>query len=640
MIEMFINVYLPHFFDWLIETSIMASILVGLILCIKVLFRNKLTPRWQYMLWLILIIRLVLPWSPDSSYSIYSVLTYKNDDTFISSRNPVTSILTKERMHEFKYKEGTKSNTKEDTDTPSSALAAEGNKVQTYNYEKQDDKKSSFYTTIIYIWLMGVILLSVATIIMNRRLLLYIKKQPVITDEKIVKIFEECKKSMSVQRDIPLLVAGKVPSPTVFGFIRPKLLLSSVHMNILDEQQLRYIFNHELAHIKRRDVGVNWLMHGLLILNWFNPILWYAYSCMREDQELACDALALTCIDAEEQLAYGHTIISLLEHYSSYYQVPSIANFSKNKRALKRRILMIKKFQKKSYRWSAIGAVAVIALSSVSLLNARADMPTNPEKQQIEVKNNIKELKTQTDIPIQQIVEKMIGTKEQADAEFFVSEGEYNTLLTELGVARNLFTKEEFERFIDLETEAYTLGKKIKLVGSPEKLDSEEQKKYEKNSEEIGPFRQKIYSHFHLTKKEAQEYLDFPIKKPSYEVKGYKLIGEDVQTAMTTEKMNPDIVSQYHNEDSTYVVHQSAVRNQGENPLNEGVESNEKITNYELEGTKISLTESPENNTEENYKVMKMIVPAKGKNSAYQVIILADNLSKEELEKIMLSFLK
>ncbi|EOQ28822.1 M56 family metallopeptidase [Bacillus cereus group sp. RP37] len=640
MIEMFINVYLPHFFDWLIETSIMASILVGLILCIRVLFGNKLTPRWQYMLWIILIIRLVLPWSPDSSYSIYSVLTYKNDDAFISSRNPVTIFLSKEHMQELKGIDDTKVPTKEDTYTSSSTQNDQANKTQTHNNEKQDDETVPFYTICIYIWLTGVILLSFATFIMNRRLLLYIKKQPVITDEKIVQIFEKCKQSMSVQRDVPLLVSGKVSSPTVFGFIWPKLLLSTVHMKILDEQQLRYIFHHELAHIKRRDVGVNWLMHGLLILNWFNPILWYAYSCMREDQELACDALALTCIDSEEQIAYGHTIISLLEHYSSYYQVPSLANFSKNKRMLKRRILMIKKFQKKSYRWSALGAVAVIAVSSVSLLNARADMPTNPEKQQIEVKNNRKELKTQTDISIQQIVEKMIGTKEQAEAEFIVSEGEYNTLLTELGVARNLFTKEEFERFIELETDAYTLGKKVKLVGNPEKLNAEEQKKYEKNVEEIGPFRQKIYSHFRLSKKEAQKYLDFPIKTPTYVVKGYKLTGEDVQTPMTTEKIYPDIVSQYQNEDSVYVVHQSAVRDQGKNSLNEGVENNEKITNYELEGTKISLTESPENNTKYNMKVMKMIVPAKGKNSAYQVLILTDSLSKEELEKIMLSFLK
>lgn len=636
MIEKFINIYLPAFFDWMIETSIMASILVGLILCIKVLFRNKLTPRWQYMLWIILIIRLVLPWSPDSSYSIYSVLTYKNDDAFIFSQNPVASILTKERMQELKNIGNTKDLTKEDTYTSSSTQTTQTNKTQTYNNEKT----VPFYTIFIYIWLTGVILLCFATFIMNRRLLLYIKKQPVITDEKIIQIFEKCKHSMSIQRNIPLFVSGKVSSPTVFGFIRPKLLLSTVHMEILDEQQLRYIFYHELAHIKRRDVGVNWLMHGLLILNWFNPILWYAYSCMREDQELACDALALTCIDAEEQIAYGHTIISLLEHYSSYYQVPSIANFSKNKRALKRRILMIKKFQKKSYRWSAIGAVAVIAVSSVSLLNARADQPTNPEKQQLEVKNNMKELKTRTDAPIQRIVEKMIGTKEQAEAEFFVSEGEYNTLLTEIGVARNLFTKEEFDRFITLETEAHILDKKVRQVGSPEKLDPEEEKKYEKNSEEIGPFREKIHSHFRLTKKEAQKYVDFPINTPSYVVKGFKLTGEGVTTPMTTGKMNPDFIYEYQNEskDNVYIVHQSAVTAEGIEFSNKKADYNEKVTNYELEGTKITLVESLD--TEETYKVMQMIVPAKGKNSAFQVFIIAGDLSKEETEKVMLSFLK
>ncbi|PEB32520.1 transcriptional regulator, partial [Bacillus cereus] len=329
-----------------------------------------------------------------------------------------------------------------------------------------------------------------------------------------------------------------------------------------------------------------------------------------------------------------------LEHYSSYYQVPSIANFSKNKRALKRRILMIKKFQKKSYRWSAIGAVAVIAVSSVSLLNARADQPTNPEKQQLEVKNNMKELKTRTDAPIQRIVEKMIGTKEQAEAEFFVSEGDYNTLLTEIGVARNLFTKEEFDRFITLETEAHILDKKVRQVGSPEKLDPEEEKKYEKNSEEIGPFREKIHSHFRLTKKEAQKYVDFPINTPSYVVKGFKLTGEGVNTPMTTGKMNPDFIYEYQNEskDNVYIVHQSAVTAEGIEFSNKKADYNEKVTNYELEGTKITLVESLD--TEETYKVMQMIVPAKGKNSAFQVFIIAGDLSKEETEKVMLSFLK
>ena len=94
MINTLINVYLPHFFDWLIETSLMASILVGFILCIKVLFRNKLTPRWQYMLWIVLMIRLLLPWSPDSSYSIYSLLSYSSSVSEVIPKNmPATENI-------------------------------------------------------------------------------------------------------------------------------------------------------------------------------------------------------------------------------------------------------------------------------------------------------------------------------------------------------------------------------------------------------------------------------------------------------------------------------------------------------------------------------------------------------------------
>ncbi len=373
MIDMFVNVYLPQFFDWVIETSIMASIVVGLILCAKILLRNRLTPRWQYMLWLILIVRLLLPWSPNSSYSIYSILSYSTGTSVSFHQDPITIALSKEHIHEKKDIGDTKVDTKENIYASGSSQIAEESKKQTNYKEKQNDKRFSIYTIILYIWLAGVIILSFITLIMNRRLLFYIKKQPVIIDQRVVEIFKNCKKSMSVKRDIPLLLAGKISSPTVFGFIQPKVLLSSAHMEVLDEQQLRYIFHHELAHIKRRDVGVNWLMHGLLILNWFNPILWYAYSCMREDQELACDALALIYIDSKEQLAYGHTIISLLEHYSGYYQVPSLANLSRNKKTLKRRILMIKKFQKKSYRWSAIGVITIAAISALTLLNAHAE---------------------------------------------------------------------------------------------------------------------------------------------------------------------------------------------------------------------------------------------------------------------------
>ncbi len=430
MIDMFVNVYLPRFFDWVIETSIMASIVVGLILCVKILLRSKLTPRWQYMLWLILIVRLLLPWSPNSSYSIYSIFSYSTETSASFHQDPITDFPSKENT----YASG-------------SSQIAEESKKQTHSNEKKNDRFFSIYTIIFYIWLAGVIILSFITLIMNRRLLLYIKNQPVVIDQRVVEIFENCKKSMSVKRDIPLLLAGKISSPTVFGFIQPRVLLSSAHMKVLDEQQLRYIFHHELAHIKRRDVGVNWIMHVLLILNWFNPILWYAYSCMREDQELACDALALIYLDSEEQLAYGHTIISLLEHYSSYYQVPSLANLSRNKRTLKRRILMIKKFQKKSYRWSAIGFVTIATISALTLLNAHAE-----ETQQVTKQQKIGKFGTYNinKYPTEDIV------INYANGELFAANGKYQFEIKERPPEKingdpNIVITREYQKFIEEE---------------------------------------------------------------------------------------------------------------------------------------------------------------------------------------------
>ncbi|MDL2419437.1 M56 family metallopeptidase (plasmid) [Bacillus shihchuchen] len=437
MIDMFVNVYLPRFFDWVIETSIMASILVGLILCVKILLRNKLTPRWQYMLWMILIVRLLLPWSPDSSYSIYSLLSYSPGVSEVFQKN-TTSAIPQESVSEDKTNHTV--TTKEDSYKSNSVnVVKESN--QTDSNKKKEDTTFSVYKVTLYIWIFGVVILATITCIMNRRLFSYIKKQPNITDEKIVGIFENCKKSMAIKKKIPLRLAGKISSPTVFGFFRPRVLLSSRHMKVLNEQQLQYIFYHELSHMKRRDIAVNWVMYSLIILNWFNPILWYAYSCMREDQELACDAFALTFIESEEQIAYGHTIITLLEHYSSYYQAPNLANLSRNKRTLKRRILMIKKFKKNSYRWSAFGVVAFIAVSSFSLLNARADESNKHQKEQTLEKIKTKETKKEEDVSIHTVIEKIVGTKEQAHAELKISEDQYKEMINKIAAAEKFLTK-------------------------------------------------------------------------------------------------------------------------------------------------------------------------------------------------------
>ncbi|MFK4354263.1 M56 family metallopeptidase [Bacillus sp. RC92] len=632
MIDTLINVYLPHFFDWLIETSLMSSILVGFILCIKVLFRNKLTPRWQYMLWIVLMIRLLLPWSPDSSYSIYSLLSYSSSVSEVIPKNmPSTeSIVNIETNHTVELESNSETVTK--------------NGEPEVNASAEQQTTFSLYKLALYVWLAGVIVLAVITFITNRRLYSYIKKQADITDEQVITVFNRCKQSMKMKKAVSLRLAGKIASPTVFSFFRPKVLLSKKHMKVLNEQQLQYVFYHELAHIKRNDVAVNWIMYSLLLLNWFNPILWYAYFCMREDQELACDAYALTFIDKEEQIAYGHTIITLLEHYS--YQAPSLANLSRNKRTLKRRIVMIKKFQKKSYRLSLIGVIAIAAIASLSLFNARATEGKEKQKDKVE----------QSKDAFQNAVDMLFGTEENARKEFSYSNRVYEKKTDYLYLAEKALTKDEFEQYIKLYKEILNIQKKgatgnyesDTLYFKEERLTKADREKLYALYDQSKPFDDKVYESLNYTVQEAQQHVDFQIKKPTYTIEGYALKAEKVNYFI---KRRPELIitSEYTNGKGNYIISQSQVFGESKDPFQALFVVEENIEQYELEGNQIFYAT---HNSDSNLQGMKMIVPAKGKNSAYQIVIINHslekpgkavfdkNVNKEELEKIMLPMLK
>lgn len=64
-------------------------------------------------------------------------------------------------------------------------------------------------------------------------------------------------------------------------------------MEKLSTRELHHVFLHELAHVRRADSLQNGLLLILQALHWFNPVVWFAFRCLRADRELAADALAL-----------------------------------------------------------------------------------------------------------------------------------------------------------------------------------------------------------------------------------------------------------------------------------------------------------------------------------------------------------
>ena len=97
-----------------------------------------------------------------------------------------------------------------------------------------------------------------------------------------------------------------VISPFVLGLKRPKIYLSFY----MEEQEMKHVIAHECAHIKRKDHWWKCLAFALLIINWFNPIIWLGYVLFCKDIELACDEDVIKNLNREQRADYSQTLLT------------------------------------------------------------------------------------------------------------------------------------------------------------------------------------------------------------------------------------------------------------------------------------------------------------------------------------------
>ncbi|GIP26185.1 methicillin resistance mecR1 protein [Paenibacillus sp. J23TS9] len=358
---------LLSFLGWVIRGSFMASTLIVLVLILQFLLRNKIEARWKYWLWLPVAIRLLLPWAPESSLSLYNVLSLEaiapgiHQQTQASSGWKETGRISEATAHVERSTNPEVSGTSE---VPDPSL--ESGPVQESGFWW-----NGFNIMLISVWLAGVLLLAAKTVYDQLRLKQALRKSRKMDTPFLLAVFHETKQQLGVKRKVQFVASERIPGPAVVGFSKPAIVISPSLLITLQKDQLQYILAHEFAHIKRRDVAVNWLIHIILIIHWFNPLLWLAVYKARQDQEMACDACVLNRMSPQQNTAYGQTIIHVLEHFSGNQRQPGLAGLSATHKQMKRRLTMIKHFHKKSYRLSILGMGMILALGSVTLVNAK-----------------------------------------------------------------------------------------------------------------------------------------------------------------------------------------------------------------------------------------------------------------------------
>jgi len=237
----------------------------------------------------------------------------------------------------------------------------------------EDDSEAvsvRFARMLPMLWLAGTLLIAGYVCMRSIGLWRMVKRERPITDQKMLDLLEDCKMQMGIETILGVVVSDRIRSPALFGFIRPRLLLPQGMLETFGLEELRYVFIHELAHLKQRDIYLGWLIALLHVTHWFNPLMWFAFSRIRADREIACDRLAISTMTPDEPPEYGRTIVSLLESFSQTRYLPSVAGILEDTCQIERRIKMIADYKKTSHTRGAGAMLLVAALACVVLTNA------------------------------------------------------------------------------------------------------------------------------------------------------------------------------------------------------------------------------------------------------------------------------
>ena len=342
------------FILWLLDSSLMGSILIVLIILVRLTFKKRLSTHCQYLIWFMLIVRLIIPYAPESSISIFNVFLHLNIKTWPG--------------HVIGVQTNSQATWSTDSQLPISTTV---NDADDYTHRIERSFFDSNENIVLGIWLIGALSLTIYTITLTARMRRILKNGAKVTDVGAIGLFEECKLALNIKSTPVLIESSVIRSPMAAGTLRPHIILPSGIVTELSQEKLRFIILHELAHLQRKDIYVNWITTLLQIFHWFNPLIWYAFNQMREDRELACDANVLSVLKPDEYKSYGAAIISLLERFSYPVYDHTVAGFASGKSHIKQRMAKIAAYKKGTIAEIFWGISLFSLMGCLALTNAQ-----------------------------------------------------------------------------------------------------------------------------------------------------------------------------------------------------------------------------------------------------------------------------
>lgn len=339
----------------LLQMSIYGAVFVLAAVAIRAAAVNILPKRTFIVLWGIALLRLIVPFSAPSAFSVYS-LVYS-----LGSPNAEAG-LPRHFSDAVLYGGGMQG----------------VQKIQGF-YETREAAPSVSAGAII--WFAGTFLCAVFFTYGYVRCLRTFRTSLPVQNAFAAQWLAEHR----LKRPVCVRQSDRVSTPLTYGIFRPVILMPK-GTDWENRQQLEYVLLHEYMHIRHYDAALKFAAVLALCLHWFNPAVWLLYALVNQDIELACDECVVQQSGENAKQAYAMTLISMEAKKSG---LAFLCNcFGRN--AIEERIRMIMKMKKYS-RLAVFAAAALVCGAAVVFGTSAKNKAASGQKEQPEVQMEIKE---------------------------------------------------------------------------------------------------------------------------------------------------------------------------------------------------------------------------------------------------------
>lgn len=272
-------------FQTILRLSLLGSVIILVLLCLRPLLVRAVPPRWQTWLWGLALVVMVLP-----VYQWVPVSQPVPDPPTLPVRQIQTEVPT------------------EDTQAEPSETNQAVSPAPTTGSPYDTQAQQLTLTHLGYLWAAGTVAFLAVLLGNYGRFLVKLSRNSIKLSEH--PLFQAICQEQHIHRSIPLRVVPSLSSPMLVGVLFPVVYLPDAD---LPQEHLRMVLLHELTHYKRKDLLLKWLALLVNALHWFNPLAWLLTRSLGQACEDACDRDVTRTMSTEERKQYMYTILTLAQ---------------------------------------------------------------------------------------------------------------------------------------------------------------------------------------------------------------------------------------------------------------------------------------------------------------------------------------